>query len=240
MALMLLHTVPDPIALTHWATRKRWLSPDGDLGYALHALLAEAFEGQAPTPFRYMNEQGLLAYSDADENELLRRIDTAPAETKHLLGLDRHRLKRFPVEWPIGKRLGFEVRIRPIIRTNTGKERDLYQYRMEHQADDHEQSRPSREGVYREWLSARLTANNAAHVTSATMHGFTLRQVVRRPQKSANDSERKPRGVTGPDVLFHGELEVEDPTAFSKLVSRGIGRHRAFGYGMMLLRPTGG
>ncbi|HOP16567.1 MAG: type I-E CRISPR-associated protein Cas6/Cse3/CasE [Gammaproteobacteria bacterium] len=238
MALMLLHTVPDPIALTHWATRKRWLSPDGDLGYALHALLAEAFEGQAPTPFRYMNERGLLAYSDADEGDLVRRIDKAPPETQRLLGLDRLRLKPFPVVWPGGKRLGFEVRIRPIIRTKAGKERDLYQYRMEQRADEHGESTLTRESVYREWLETRLTAGNAARLVNATMHGFTLRQVVRRPHKSADDMQRKPLGVTGPDVLFRGELAVEDAAAFSGLISRGIGRHRAFGYGMLLLRPV--
>jgi len=239
MALLLLHTVPDPNALIHWATRKHWLSPDGDLGYALHALLAEAFGGQPPTPFRYMYEQGLLAYSNVDENDLVRRIDKAPPGTKQILGLDRLRLKPFPDAWPGGKRLGFEVRIRPIIRTNKGRERDLYQYRMEQQADEPGERPQTREIVYRDWLDARLTASNAARVTSATMHGFTLRQVVRRPQNNANGSERKPRGVTGPDALFRGELQVDDPAAFCELVSRGIGRHRAFGYGMLLLRPAG-
>lgn len=239
MALMLLHTVPDPRALTHWATRKHWLSPDGDLGYALHALLAEAFDGQAPAPYRYMNEQGLLAYSDANENDLLGRIENAAPEIRRILGLERHRLRSFPVEWPGGKRLGFEVRIRPIIRTKAGKERDIYQYRMEQQEDDRELSTPSREGVYREWLDARLNTDNAACLVNAAMHGFTLCQAIRRPQKRVRDSQRKPRGVTGPDVLFRGELEVNNPAAFAQLISAGIGRHRAFGYGMLLLRPAG-
>jgi CRISPR system Cascade subunit CasE len=239
MALMLLYTAPDPVALTLWATRKHWLSPDGDLGYALHALLAEAFDGQPPTPFRYMNEQGLLAYIDAPENYLIRRIDAAPPKVRHILGLERLRLRPFPVEWPCGKRLGFEVRIRPIIRTKAGKERDLYQYHMEQQANDTQEKTSSRETIYREWLGSRLTVGNASRLVNATMHGFTLRQVLRRQQKNADDNQRKPQGVTGPDVLFRGELEVGDPAAFSGLITRGIGRHRAFGYGMLLLRPAG-
>lgn len=237
--MLLLHTAPDQVALTHWATRKHWLSPDGDLGYALHALLAEAFKGYAPTPFRYMNDQGLLAYSGADENELIRQLDNVKPEVRHILGLERMRLRSFPVEWASGKRLGFEVRIRPIIRTQAGKERDIYQYRMEQQADNSQQSAPSRETVYREWLASRLAAGTGARLVNASMHGFSLRQVVRRPQKSSADNHRKPRGVTGPDVLFRGELEVGDPGAFRELISRGIGRHRAFGYGMLLLRPVG-
>jgi CRISPR system Cascade subunit CasE len=37
--------------------------------------------------------------------------------------------------------------------------------------------------------------------------------------------------------LLRGELTVADPDAFSALLARGVGRHRAFGYGMLLLRP---
>ncbi len=238
MALLLLHTTPDPVALTHWATRKHWLSPDGDFGYALHALLAEAFDGHPPTPFRYMDGQGLLAYSDAGEDDLYRRIAAAPPETRKVLGLERLRLRPFPAEWPNGKRLGFEARVRPIIRTKAGKERDIYQYRMEQRPDGSQELKPSREAIYREWLEQRLSADNAAVLVGAEMHGFALSQVVRRPQKRADENKRKPKGVTGPDALFRGELEVGDPAAFTRLISHGLGRHRAFGYGMLLLRPA--
>lgn len=44
--------------------------------------------------------------------------------------------------------------------------------------------------------------------------------------------------VEGPQALFFGELTVKDPRAFGKLLRRGIGRHRAYGYGMLLLRPA--
>jgi len=30
---------------------------------------------------------------------------------------------------------------------------------------------------------------------------------------------------------------VRDPTGFAALLARGVGRHRAFGFGMLLLRP---
>lgn len=238
MTLSLLHTSPDPIALTHWATRKHWLSSDGDLGYALHALLAAAFTGLAPTPFRYMGEQGLLAYSETSSEKLVRQAEDSPPEVRKALGLDSLRLKPFPVDFPSGKRLGFEVRIRPVVRTNAGKERDIYQYRQELAGAGNAESTPSRELVYWEWLSARLRNNNAARLINATLHGFSLRQVVRRPQKGNQFDQRAPKGVTGPDAVFQGELEVIESDAFRDLVRRGIGRHRAFGYGMLLLRPT--
>ena len=240
MTLMLLHTVPDPVALTQWATRKRWISADGDLGYAIHALLAEAFDGKPPAPFRYMNDQGLLAYSSIEKMELTGRVENASTDVRRLLGLDRFRLKPFPVEWPAGKRFNFEVRVRPVVRTNEGKERDLYQYRLEQRAPESKEDAPSRELVYQEWLASRLQAGNACRLVSSSMHGFSLRQVIRRQQKATDNHQRQPKGVTGPDVLFRGELEVGDSSAFQQLIAKGIGRHKSFGYGMLLLRPPGG
>ncbi len=36
-----------------------------------------------------------------------------------------------------------------------------------------------------------------------------------------------------------GTLAVDDPVAFRRLLGRGVGRHVAFGYGMLLLKPVG-
>ncbi len=45
--------------------------------------------------------------------------------------------------------------------------------------------------------------------------------------------------MTMPEAEFEGTLEVLDGTAFHAVLARGIGRHRAFGYGMLLVRPAG-
>jgi CRISPR system Cascade subunit CasE len=37
----------------------------------------------------------------------------------------------------------------------------------------------------------------------------------------------------GPDASFTGVLTVRDPEAFGRLLARGIGRHRKFGFGML-------
>ena len=36
-----------------------------------------------------------------------------------------------------------------------------------------------------------------------------------------------------------GALTITDGEKFAQLLARGIGRHRAYGYGMLLLRPPG-
>jgi CRISPR system Cascade subunit CasE len=43
-----------------------------------------------------------------------------------------------------------------------------------------------------------------------------------------------------PAVTFEGTLTVTDGEQFEALLARGVGRHRAFGFGMLLLRPPGG
>jgi CRISPR system Cascade subunit CasE len=35
-----------------------------------------------------------------------------------------------------------------------------------------------------------------------------------------------------------GILEVTGGEAFARLLARGVGRHRAFGFGMLLLKPV--
>ena len=40
-----------------------------------------------------------------------------------------------------------------------------------------------------------------------------------------------------PDATIHGTLRVSDPDRFAEALRRGVGRHRTYGYGMVLLRP---
>jgi len=64
--------------------------------------------------------------------------------------------------------------------------------------------------------------------------------VTRKSQKGSADDVRQSRLVGGPDVVLAGQLRVTDPQAFAQLLAKGVGRHRAFGFGLLLLRPTRG
>ena len=41
-----------------------------------------------------------------------------------------------------------------------------------------------------------------------------------------------------PSAVLEGTLSITDPVEFRQTLARGIGRHRAFGFGMLLLRPA--
>jgi CRISPR system Cascade subunit CasE len=69
------------------------------------------------------------------------------------------------------------------------------------------------------------------------MTEFKLSAVLRRGALQTEGARPK-RPVQGPDAVFTGVLQVRDSDAFAALVARGIGRHRAFGFGMLLLKPA--
>ena len=64
--------------------------------------------------------------------------------------------------------------------------------------------------------------------------GFQRQQVVRRTQ-AVGSALRRGCVIDGPDALLKGHLRVRDSADFAKLLTRGVGRHRAFGFGMLLL-----
>ena len=79
------------------------------------------------------------------------------------------------------------------------------------------------------------------------------RAILLRPRQADRDTDLAQRrdlvrigslksGVKGeqggsPDATLQGTLAVVDSGAFQALLARGVGRHRAFGFGMLLLRP---
>ncbi len=242
--LYLMHTQPDPQRLAAWAARHSLLDKEGDLGYALHALLRAAFGEQAPQPFRYLDaEQGLLSYTRLDANELALRAALAEPDAVAALGLgqtSRHvgmSVRPFPTQWAVGHALGFEVRVRPIIREGkTGRERDAFLAAIEKAADQ----RLDRSQVYVHWLRDLLARQGGAELMEAGMTRYQLLGVTRRSQRRNADEVRHSRLVGGPDAVLAGQLRVKDPQAFAQLLAQGIGRHRAFGFGLLLLRPARG
>ena len=243
MSVQLLRLQPDPTALAPWATRHRLLSPDGDYGYALHTLLIAAFGDLAPKPFHYLGgRQGLLAYASADLESLRLNASFAPPDVARALGLDHLDARVFPSAWRAGQRLGFEVRVRPLVRSKDGRERDAYLHAVEGTVDTGplagKGSIAQRTAIYADWLAKQFAVDGAAQIAEAHLYSFRLTRVLRKAGSSDN-GKRKTTNNAGPDVVFKGQLQVGDPPAFNRLLARGIGRHRAFGFGMLLLRPTG-
>ena len=145
--------------------------------------------------------------------------------------------KTMPDVFARGARLGFEVRVRPVVRAargageHAGKERDAFLAAIRDLPKD---TRVDRMEIYRQWLARALSP--AAGIQQADPVYRRLTQVTRR--NAASETGARPlASLQGPDVGFSGVLQVAEPEAFSTLLARGVGRHRAFGFGMLLLRP---
>lgn len=239
MTFQLMRLQPDMAALATWSTRHGLLSPDGDYGYALHSLLTAAFGEQAPKPFRYMgNKQGLLAYTTEDLDTLRQHASLATPDVARALGLDLLDARPFPSAWKEGKMLAFEVRVRPVIRAKDGRERDAFLHEVDAIPADEGGAVAQRAVIYGDWLAKQISVDGAAQITETRMDEFRLTRVLRRGSAGDN-GKRKSHSVTGPDAVFKGQLQVGNSDAFARLLARGVGRHRAFGFGMLLLKPAG-
>ena len=238
--------------LHRWMGMKRLQDPD----HAMHCLLTECFgRDLAPRPFRMIAPRGgnrgvLYGYGQADADTLRQAAETF-ADPLQLRALPPSSLdsKLMPAKWPAGKRLGFEARIRPIVRSRRdllqepeaparrfktggarpGKECDAFLWEAITHPEKGGMQR-TREEVYAQWLSEQLQRHGGAELGQVRLVSF---------QRTRSFRKRQSRHSEGPDVVMQGILMVTEGGDFARLLARGIGRHLAYGYGMLLLRPPG-
>lgn len=248
-----LHLIRIPLsisALARWAGERGWLPGRNvafDEGRALHHLVDETFGPGVLRPFRLLvpprsGEGNLYSYSRNDQDQLRTALQCY-ALPEHLAVLRPQRLasKEMPQDWSVGQRLGFDVCVRPVRRLHKdlvtpagrfsgGSELDAFLSEALHRYPDNPEgmaaARRSRQSVYLDWLVDRLAP--AADVD---------RRATRLVRFQRTRVSRGERAHEGPDAVFHGTLTVAEPGSFFDLLSRGVGRHRAYGYGMLLLRP---
>ena len=235
-------------ALTRWTGERGWTGNRAgtfDQGRALHHLVDEMFGPSALRPFRLLvpqrrSEGNLYAYSALDATALRRAADIQ-AKPDHLLVLPLERLqsKPMPIDWAPGQRVGFNVRVRPVRRIGkpietqsgtiaAGSELDAFLLeairRHPEERSGMRKSERTREVVYLDWLAERLC--DAARLDSQASRVVQFQRTV---------VSRRTGGVEGPDAVVHGTMTVENGEQFGELLRHGVGRHRAFGYGMILL-----
>lgn len=234
MSVWLMQCHPDMRRVASYAARHGMASGE-DLGYAIHALLAAAFGDRAPRQFRLFDDgRGLLAYSDHPPDMLSQLAVFALPEVAAALSLETLLGRPMPEAWIEGLVLDFEVRARPVRRHPDGHERDILTVAVE-RAQALSEPLPSREDVYREWLVGRL--DGAAEILGARLVGWRTSVVQRKTQAVAGGTRRL-IGFRGPDALFQGTLRIVDALSWRRVLERGIGRHRAFGFGMLLVKPS--
>lgn len=239
---MTLHLVELPLqlgALHTWAGTREIGHGIFDEGMALHHLLAEVFGPGKLHPFRLMVSPRavratIYAYAacPADVLRESARSVAGPAEVE-ILPLDRLRsVPRPPETWRAGLRLGFDLKVRPMVRLASPLESGGRRFSKGAEIDAflaetlrNDRARP-REEVYLDWLASRLAPAAELERDCTRMRSFRRLR-----------GKRGGRAIEGPDAVFLGTLTIRDPLGFADMLARGTGRHRAYGYGMLLLRP---
>ena len=228
--------------LRQWMAERELSSRD----HAIHCLLVESFGETAPKPFKLnMRNQApagtLYGYTHYDAEDLRDAAATwANPLQMQIIPADSINSKLMPHEWTQGRTIGFETRIRPIVRVQNdlsdpkGKRRereyDVFTLRAGNWPKE-QQGIEARQTVYIEWLAQTLDRTEGA--TLLPQH---TRMAQYQDQKEIRGKGK--RMVKGPDVLIQGLMVITDSEKFNRILSRGIGRHRAYGYGMVLLRPA--
>jgi CRISPR system Cascade subunit CasE len=223
---------------------------DFDEGYGVHALFAALFDHGAapdarvaPKPFSLSGTAtralSVLGYTSLDREALIERAKTfADPIAYGVCDLDGIASKPMPSTFGAGTKLGFSVRVCPVRRVakrgNQRQDRAEVDAFLARSWEVNDESVPlDREEVYRTWLSGELAKDGAARLVEARMATFQLGSMHRKTQ----GDERRAKRVGHPDATFEGLLEVQDGPAFVRHLGRGVGRHRSFGFGMLLLRP---
>ena len=216
-----------------------------DDGYLAHCVLREIWADVAPAPFvlrRHGRVVDVWGYSRVAADTLKDRARSFadPALVQVIDRIDDIASREMPV-LPPGRLVGFNLRACPVVRL--ASERRGHRKGAEVDAflatcfGKDPAAQVSRQDVYRDWLAARLgdPDRSGATVERIRLAAFGRERLVRRTQSA----ERKAHRIERPDVRFDGELKICDGRRFLEFLSSGVGRHKAFGFGALLVVPPG-
>lgn len=230
-----------PHLLGAFTQRRVRVHDDADMGYLLHSSLRETFGAESPQPFVVMEEEGqwihMLAYSSCDADALrTKAIDYCGQHVRGTVNLDTLVTKQMPDGFQEGQVLEFKIRLCPVVRKGRGSRMRQPGSEVDVFLDALEKAGPGcqidRRDVYTSWAKSFLEQPGGIQCTRVQLTRMIRTRFLRR------DEARHLRTVERPDITVTGILSVIDAADFREMVRRGIGRHRAFGFGMLLLRRS--
>jgi len=179
-------------------------------------LLKTVLEDYAPQPFKILEDE-IIGYSEYSEEETKDALYVrTPGD---LSGVIEH---RGAIQAFAGATGNFMVDAVPLKRSK-GIEKDVYLW-----AEEKRGVKPDRLEIYKEWFLEQCVKAGIVAGIDLRVEYLGLRQIYR----CKHDSVRTGTISKIPLVRFTGIYAGEPAEA----IRRGIGRHRAFGYGLFLTR----
>jgi CRISPR system Cascade subunit CasE len=212
---------------------KAFLQPSAldDESLILKTILWEGFSGSALRPWAVHAQRGpvvtIVGYTQTEAGELNKRRALALPSVQAAVG------EAIAVGLPplsSGEPYRFSLRMVPTVRVTKAEgrrygERDAFLAKADGVGKD---AGLKRDDIYRDYLAERLSG---ASLESSRMVQFRLRRFMR-PKMDRSVSSK-----TMPEALIEGRLRVDDPAKLFQAIGRGIGRQRAYGFGMLRLQP---
>lgn len=199
-----------------------------DPDFAIKTVLTETLNGSMVRPWAVhtVGRDGgavVVGYAGAspDDLESGRRL-ALPSLQKAV-----ERLEGFALpELRARQRLAFSIRLCPTVISTRRGETDAFLLAVDDAGDD----RPDRETVYADYLARRL---QGAQVEACRVDGWKLLKMARKSRKSKSGAAQR----TYPEARLSGLLSITEPAQLLDTLAHGIGRQRAFGFGMLRLGP---
>ena len=205
-----------------WAERPAYAGTDPS--YRIHCLVRETFgPRRILRPFRVVNGRGrcLLGYSPMTADEIRERARAKSAGTTRRKALSVETLRSIELpSFQTGDRLSFSVLAVPHRRSNGVREIDAFRLARRDGC-------ASRQDAYVDWLRDRAERSGIVAVETARLVSYDVTPQIRRRRHSHLP-------ITRADIT--GTLRIRRPDRLGEFMLAGIGRHRAYGYGMMMIR----
>lgn len=237
--LYLIHGIVSNPDLLRWQGLRSLPDPD----QAMHVLLTEGFgQDLAPRPYRLHLTASqrcgeFYGYSPHPVAKLKEAFQLfANPRQQRALDPDSLEGKALPTEWRPGRQLAFALRACPTVRS-AGREGsigpaqyeyDLYRWTLRRLTKG--EPAPTRNQIYCEWLEKKIADHGGVELQAAHVANYV-------PLTAYRKTNGKPREL--PSAGFQGLLTITDSDRFNELLARGIGRHKAYGFGMLQIRPPG-
>lgn len=240
----------DTRLLSELAREHRLPISTADAGYRMHVGLTSVFGDAAPKPFWIRDTDGqhadVLGYADQDKKGLQGAAQMhASSLAYEMCEWNRLHCKPMPgADVLEDQALSFKLRACPIVRKGSagqginldgetvkwraGERMDAFLSQALSSGDD-----ITRSEAYASWLRRQFDVRDGgAEIQSVSLEAFNLKEVTRRAQGTTMKQQTKPM------VLLSGRLQVREPEDFLSILSSGLGQHKSFGCGMMLIRPA--
>jgi len=213
-----------------------------DWGYFLHVYMTDLCGAAAPRPFACDTRRllegfvSVLGYTTMD-HATIRKDATHFADPVVWSGVDweQSASRPMPTEFRIGTQLGFGIQVCPVNRTKDA----ITHRRVERDAVFYQKNEvhiPSfghgRSQAYGHWLRKQMNLLGGCAILQTRMVHFDMEPMIRRDHKD----EREKVSLTRPVAKLEGRLAVIDSGAFLKTIRMGVGRHKGFGFGLLLLK----